>query len=467
MSISTAEQFEENEQYDKAYEEYKRLYEKKPNSIDVLQHLGHVALILKKNEEAIEHFSRILTLDASNVMAYEQLMDLYQSSDRYKYYISRGNLHIVTGQLSYAISDFKKALDKTHEDAEIASTRFVLADLYEKTGKHNQSIDEYLRILDTDAAVEEVYLNLSNIYIKEDALSSAVSILERAVEKGFNSDKVKEALAQLYIRNNEPEKAFSTTTNELVKVKCMLQEGKNSEAFGILEEISAKYKHDAEYNSLMAQYYFNSNEFEKSLEFVDEYDKLQKNSPLTFQMRALNYEEMKNEFEAHINWAKYNIVRGDRAVALNEYMMAAQVREDDADLLRNLGELFDEEGNKYQAAEYWEKLVKLEPQNKIALEKIANFKNNIGDYREEQMYLEKLYELTPKNITLVKNLAKCYEKNRVKDKSIEMYKKFLSMSPVNDEYQQVKAKIDKLEKVNMVEEDEGILDKVMRWLGNK
>src|SRR5574344_433173 len=107
MSISTAEQFEENEQYDKAYEEYKRLYEKKPNSIDVLQHLGHVALILKKNEEAIEHFSRILTLDASNVMAYEQLMDLYQSSDRYKYYISRGNLHIVTGQLSYAISDFK------------------------------------------------------------------------------------------------------------------------------------------------------------------------------------------------------------------------------------------------------------------------------------------------------------------------------------------------------------------------
>src|SRR5574344_1872437 len=222
MSISTAEQFEENEQYEKAYEEYKRLYEKKPNSVDVLQHLGHVALILKKNEDAIEYFSRILSIDEKNVMAYEQLMDLYESTDRYKYYIARGNLHIVTDQLSYAVSDFKKALSKTQDDEEQAATRFVLADLYFRTGKHNQAIDEYLRILDTDSANEEVYLNLASIYEKEDALSSAVSILERAIEHGFDTETIKENLAQLYIKNDEASKAYEITTNELVKVKCML-----------------------------------------------------------------------------------------------------------------------------------------------------------------------------------------------------------------------------------------------------
>jgi tetratricopeptide (TPR) repeat protein len=467
MSISTAEQLEESEQYEKAYEEYKRLYEKKPNSVDLLQHLGHVALILNKNDEAIEYYSRILGIDPSNVMAYQELMDLYENTDRYKYYVARGNMHIVTDQMSYAISDFKKALTKATEDDEQASTRFVLADLYEKNGKHPQAIDEYLRILDSDSANEEVYINLARIYVKEDALSSAVSILERAVEHGFETENVKENLAQLYIKCDMPEKAYETTENELVKVKCLLQESKNNEAKTLLDSVAEKYKNDADFNSLIAQYYFNSKEFEKSLEAVNEYDRLQKNSPLVFQMRALIYEEMGRDFEAHINWAKYNILRGDRAVALNEYMMAVQEKDDDADLLRNLGELFEEEGNKYQAAEYWEKLAAVDPSNKIALEKMANFKESIGDYRDELGYLEKLYEITPKSIKVVENLAKCYEKNRNRDKSLELYKKYLSLSPVNDEYQKIKAKINKLEKTETIEEDEGLLDKIMRWLGNR
>lgn len=467
MSIATAEEFEENEQYEKAYEEYKRLYEKKPSNIDVLQHLGHVALILKKNEDAVGYFSRILELDATNVMAYEQLMDLYESTDRYKYYVARGNKHVVTEQLTYAISDFKKALAKTQDDQEQAATRFVLADLYMKTGKHNQAIDEYLRILDTNSANEEVYLNLANIYVKEDSLSSALSILERAIEHGFDTEKIKEKLAQLYIKNDEASKAYELTSDEFVKVKCMLQDGKNDEAFRILSNLEDKYKREAEYSSLMAQYYFNSKDFDKSLENVAEFEKKQKNSPLVYQMRALIYEEKGEEFDAHINWAKYNIVRGERAVATNEYMMAAQVRDDDAELLRNLGELFDEEGNKYQAAEYWEKLVKLEPENKVALEKMGNFSESIGDFRSELGYLEKLYELSPKSINTIKSLAKCYEKNRDRDKSIEMYKKFISLSPVNDEYQQIKIKIDKLEHTEAIPNDEGLLDKVMRWLGNR
>src|SRR5574344_1616272 len=266
MSIATAEEFEENEQYEKAYEEYKRLYEKKPSNIDVLQHLGHVALILKKNEDAVGYFSRILELDATNVMAYEQLMDLYENTDRYKYYVARGNLHVVTEQLTYAISDFKKALSKTQDEEEQAATRFVLADLYMRTGKHNKAIDEYLRILDTESANEEVFLNLSEIYLKEDSLSSAVSILERAIEHGFDTEKVKEKLAMLYIKNDEAQKAYETTSDELVKVKCMLQDGKNSEALEILNNISDKYKHDAEYQSLRAQYYFNTKDYDTALE---------------------------------------------------------------------------------------------------------------------------------------------------------------------------------------------------------
>ena len=97
-----------------------------------------MATILGKTEDAAEFYSKIIELDATNIVAYEQLMDVYESNDRYKYYVSRGNLHVVQNELSHAISDFKKALDKTHEIEEVNATRFVLANLYVQVGKNHQ-----------------------------------------------------------------------------------------------------------------------------------------------------------------------------------------------------------------------------------------------------------------------------------------------------------------------------------------
>ena len=86
MTIEQAEQFEEQELYDKAYAEYKKLLEKRPNSVELLQRTAHVAKILGLVEDAEKYFSKIVEEDKANVMAYEQLMDLFESSDRYKYY---------------------------------------------------------------------------------------------------------------------------------------------------------------------------------------------------------------------------------------------------------------------------------------------------------------------------------------------------------------------------------------------
>src|SRR5574344_1398464 len=109
MSLATAQQLEANEQYDKAYEEYKKV--SNPN-IDTLERLAHLALILKNQEDATEYYNKILEKDPKNIVAYEQLMDIYAESDRYKYYISRGNLHIIQEEISHAINDFRKALTK-------------------------------------------------------------------------------------------------------------------------------------------------------------------------------------------------------------------------------------------------------------------------------------------------------------------------------------------------------------------
>jgi len=466
MSANIAEQFEDSEQYDKAYEEYKKIHAQRPKSIETLERLGHLAVMLDKHEEAAEYFSKILELDATSVLAYEQLMDVYVHTNRYKYYIARGNLHLVQQELSHAVGDFKKALASAQAIEETNTTRFILASLYEQLGKNHQAIDEYLRILDTSATNEIVFIKLAQVYVNENSLTSAIEILERARNNDFDSDNVKENLAQLYLRVNQPEKARELTSNEFVKIKSLLEEERNKEAFGLLENIKAKNCRNAQYHSLLAQYYFNIKDWDKSLESVSEFDKLEKNSPLAYQMRALIYEEKGNDFDAHINWAKYNLARKDKDVALNEYLLAYQIKDDDESLIRSIAELIEEMGDRNHAAEFWEKLVQLEPNNKKALEKLAEFNENIGDYRRSAEILEKLYALDNRNAIVVKNLAKTYEKIKNKDKALEFYNKFVSISPVNEDYEQAQAKIKKLESTEM-ESDEGLIGKLMGLFGKK
>lgn len=466
MGLNTAEQLEENEQYDKAYEEYKKLFAQSPKSLELLERLGHIAMILDKKSEATEYFNKILELDATSVLAYEQLMDIYVHTDRYKYYISRGNLHVVQQELSHAINDFKKALDKAETPEEMNSVRFVLATLYEQTGKNHPAIDEYLRILDTQAVNEAVYLKLAKVYMNEDSVTSAIEILERARENGFDNVNIKENLAQLYLKNNQPEKARELTENELVKIKSLLEEGKNQAAFDILDKIKGNYKSNAQYYLLLAKYYFNTKNWDESLKAVEEFEKREKSMVLVYQMRALIYKEKGDNFDSHINWAKYNLARKDKDVALNEYFAAYQIKNNDADLLQNIAELLEDVGDKNQANEFWERLVNLNPANKKALEKVAEFKEHIGDYRSEAETLEKLYMLDNKNLLVVKKLATAWEKTKNKEKALKYYNKFVSFSPANDEYEQVKTKIKKLENIEM-EEDEGLLGKIMGLFARK
>lgn len=470
MSINIAEQFEENEQYDKAYEEYKKAYAQRPKSVEILERLGHLAAILDKKPEAEEYYRKIIELDAANMVAYEQLMDIYFHTDRYKYYISRGNLHVLQQELSHAINDFKKAIDRAQTSEEMNTSRFVLANLYEQTGKNHQAIDEYLRLLDAQGvnvevnadAGEVVYLKLAQIYMTENSLTSAIEILERAIENGFNTDNVKENLAQLYLKNNQLGKARELTKDDLVRVKSFLEEEKNQQAFEILERIKEEYKANAQYHLLLAQYYFNIEKWDRSLEEVNEYEKLEKNSPLIYQMRALIFEENGNDFDAHMNWAKYNLARKDKDVALNEYFSAYQIKDYDIVLVRNIAELLDDMNDRTHAAEFWEKLSNLEPNNRKALERLAEFRGSIGDYRSEIETLEKLYELDNKNTIIVKKLAQSYEKIKNKEKALEFYNKLISISPANEDYEQAQEKIKKLESIEM-EEDEGLLGRLMSF----
>ena len=462
MSLQTAEQFEENEQYTQAFEEYLKLYNRNPKDLSLLERLGHISMLLDNKDQAAEYYSKILEYDATNVLAYEQLMDIYVTKDKYKYYIYRGNMHSVEHKLEHAINDYKKAINVAQEDKEMLSARFVLATLYEQCGNNLKAIDEYLKVLDYEDAPQEAYIKLSNLYVKENATPSAIEILERGRKNGLDLTDIKEQLADLYLKNGNPEKAIEVTSDELTKVKCLLDMEREKEAFTKLQGMEGEYNHIAQFHSLKAQYYYMTKDYDRALECVNKFDEFEKNSPLTYQMRALIYEEKNDDFNAHLNWGKYNLVRGNKDIAINEYLNAYQIKNDDIDLLNTLAMLLEESGDRNHAMEFYEKIAKLDETDKKSLQKLAEFRESIGDYKTQTDYLLKLYHLDKRNAENVRKLGEAYEKLRNKPAAVECYEKYLEIGKGNPDYSKIQHKLEKLNNTEM-QEEEGFIDKIMKW----
>lgn len=466
MSIQLAEQYEENEQYLQAYEEYKKIFDKNPKDLSIMERLGHVSMVLGNKEEAAEYYSKILEFDATNTLAYEQLMDIYVEIDRYKYYVYRGNLHIVEHKYEHAINDYRKAVNSAQEDKDMLHARFVLGTLLEQEGNNLKAIDEYLKVIEYENTHEEVYVRLANLYVKENAIGSAIEVLERAKNAGFDTTTVRENLADLYLKNENPNKAFEITNDELTKVRCLLDMDRKSDAIEKLDAIESQFDHIAQFHSLKAQYYYMVSEFEKALNCIEDFDKAEKNSPLTYQMRALVYEELKNDYDAHINWGKYNLVRGNKDIAINEFLNAYQIKDDDLNLLNTLAMLLEEVNDRNHAMEFYEKISKLDETDKKALQKLAEFRDSIGDYATKADYLLKLYKLDKRNSAVVRELGETYEKIHNKPAAIECYEKYLEIGKGNTDYVKIQQRLSKLAHTD-INEGEGLLDKMINWFSRK
>ena len=153
-------------------------------------------------------------------------------------------------------------------------------------------------------------------------------------------------------------------------------------------------------------------------------------------------------------------------IAINEFLNATQLKADDVNVLFTLADLLTDQGDTNHAAEYYERISKLEPNNKEALRKLALFRESIGDYRAEVEYLEKLYDADKNDLNALKTLAKGYEKIKAKDKAIAAYNRFLELVKDPAEYKLVKDKLDKLDSTQM-EESEGLIDKLVRLFSRK
>lgn len=82
-------------------------------------------------------------------------------------------------------------------------------------------------------------------------------------------------------------------------------------------------------------------------------------------------------------------MRGEKDVALNEYLTAYRFNDKDVDLIETIAALLEAEGDKTKASEFYERLADVDPKNRLALEKIAEFRESIGDNYGAIEYMER------------------------------------------------------------------------------
>lgn len=360
--------------------------------IETLHARANDALMNGQNERAIEIYNEILKELPSDEIAMSQLMDLYYETNRELYYLTRANLNIFHQKYEHAINDCKKALNT--EPTSIPAN-LKLARLYRVTNKNLKSIDVFTKVLEIDPNNFEAYRELSELYLIENSPQSAVQNLQRAIET-FSEDSTKSrekeflqnTLAKIYFDLCDYENALANVKDEMLKVKILLQSEDSTGAKKILDSYENKKldkDQKATYYSLLAQYYYNEKEFDKALDAVKNYVELNLPDPVSFQMKALIYEQMGKHFESAYNWGSCHKVQGKFEEAIVEYLNAYQFNPSDKNTLIELANLYSKTGENYTSIEFWQKVYDIDG-DETAKKILGEFYYEHGDYKMAEKY---------------------------------------------------------------------------------
>ena len=341
----------------------------------------------KKLKEALNIYETIIkTVNPADEVALSCIMDIYlELDDKFNYYLARANVNIAQNKLDYAINDTKKALDLDLDNIE---ARRKLARLYKVDNKTLKAIDEFLKILELNSKELDAYFELVDLYMKEGSIDSAISIARRGLNEFPKSADMRNMTAQLYFKNNDFKTALKVVEDNLLKIKILLQDEQNEKAKEELDKIDYNSLNDVQkkgYAILKAQYLYNTKDFQNALLEIDNYVKLSAPDALSFQMRALIYEELNDNFNAHLNWGFCYKLQNKLDDAIVEFDNAYKENQNDKTVLIELANLYQYNKERYVAMEYWQKVYDIDKDER-AREILAEFYYSEGNFELAQQY---------------------------------------------------------------------------------
>ena len=241
--------------------------------------------------------------------------------------------------------------------------------------------------------------------------------------------------------------------------------GDNDKAFELLN--GSGDKNSAKYHALMAEYYFNIKDFDKCKEEIKQFRELEPQNPLGFQMLAMICDAKDDLYGYHYNMGRCYSLKQDYELALNEYFNAHKADAKGTEAIKEIIKINETANNPSLLMEFYEKLLKSEPDNVDALRGLAKFYSDMYEFRQALEYLEKWKELKPNDAQAYYQLGVCYEKLKNMKSAKENYNIYLSKAPLSPDTEKLRERVEKMSDVGSApaEEDEGLLDKIMKIFG--
>lgn len=453
----------DEEQYDKAYEMLEKAYDKLKDDAEYLEKIALLAKTMEKQEEAAKYWEELVIVNPNSLVGYAELLDIYENKNKYKYYVTRAKYKILNEKVTQSIDDYKKAISSTTEEEDIINARFLLAKAYEHVGKTQNAIDEYYRIIELKDDMA-IYYKLADLYAELGDRFSAINILERGVKAFPQVNELSEYLSALYMKEGQFDKALENSRNDFSKTKALLMKGENEKALEVLNSIQDTT--NANYYALFAEYYFNIQNWAKCNEYIDKFNELSPQNPLVYQMRALVSDSQDDSFGYHFNMGKCYSYKQEYELALAEYLNAHRADSKNSEAIKEIIKINEASGDKTSLMEFYEKLVRQEPDNPIALKGLGDVYADMYEFRSAIEYYEKLAKADKNNYEVYNKLGFCYEKIKDIKSAKESYEKYLSKAPLSPDTEKLKEKITKMSGLDSSDsgKEEGFIDKIMKFL---
>ncbi|MBR6163520.1 tetratricopeptide repeat protein [bacterium] len=460
--ISQAQMLEDQENYEEAYNLLEQNYNELKGDAEFLEKIATLAKTLSKEEET-RYWEELVEAKPDSMLAYQELLEKYFGQDKYKYYFTRAKYKILNEKFTQALDDYKKAYDSTTDSKLIVEARFLRAKLLEGLGKNQAAIDEYYRIIELEP-IHEAYLKLADLYNSSTDRHSAITVLKQGVELFPDDVMLREFLANLYLKEGQYDDALATTKDTFLTIKALLMKGENEKASELLNSVEDKTI--SKYHSLMAEYYFNIKDFDKCKEEIQLFREKEPQNPLGFQMLAMICDAKDDLYGYHFNMGRCYSMKQDYELALNEYLNAHKADAKGTEAIKEIIKINEAANNPSILMEFYEKLLKSEPDNVDALKGLAKFYSDMYEFRQALDYLEKWKEVKPNDAQVYNQLVLCYEKLKNFKSAKENYNIYLSKAPLSPDTEKLRERLEKMADDNGPEaEDEGLLDKIMKIFG--
>lgn len=343
-----------------ALELINQAYKLNPYNAEVIFEKGNIYKSLKNYDEALDSYQKALKFMPNNHSIEFEL----------------ANTFLLKGSLVQA-EDLYKSILKKHKTFLLPLKK--LGDLYLEKNDLENAEKYYLNYLSLEKSNPESLKSLKNFYFFTKDYNKALGVFIEKAKSHKEQLQVNLIIADIYYNLQDYNKALS------IYNKILTQDKNNIETLSALANLNFQLKN---YNESI-NYSLKAISLEKNFNNIllagksyfklKDYENAEKYFQDTISLDMTNFEAWK-----YLGFITFN--KKDYAHALNCFQKAFKINETDIDNLKYLSSTYQALGNKDEAINYYELVLKLEPNNKILLplSKLYESKNN---YEASLIYL--------------------------------------------------------------------------------